>query len=261
MPSYGPGERPGVQSTYGTGLGNIYQFGAQNPFGPYAGLNRAPGVGGTGSSTTTSGSAGPTDAASAFFNEVLSGKKLPYDQSTQDSLYSTASDMSAAAEGANLQQATAAAQRGGASANDPSLQGQHLALQGQRQAANMKSKQDISNKSNIANFGAQEDAANALQQANFEQQRINQGNMNSLMPYSRGGGGKGGNNFGGSGGDQGFLQFHNANINDYRRPQSASVSDGSYLSQAGQDYRHTQAWQDDYNRSMKNDQYYEDMGL
>jgi hypothetical protein len=179
-------------------------------------------VGGTGGSTTTSGSAGPTDAASAFFNEVLSGKKLPYDQSTQDSLYSTASDMSAAAEGANLEQATATAQRGGASANDPSLQGQRLSLQSQRQGQNMKSKQDISNKSNIANFGAQEDAANALQQANFEQQRINQGNMNSLMPYSRGGsGGSGkGNNFGGN---QGFLQFQNANLGNFRSPQHAQV--------------------------------------
>jgi hypothetical protein len=203
-------------------LGSIYQFGHQNPFGPYAGLQRAPGVGGAGSSTTTSGSSGPTDAASAFFNDVLAGKKMPYDQSTQDSLYSTASDMSAAAEGANLAQATAAAQRGGASANDPSLQGQHLALQSQRQAQNMKSKQDISNKANTANFGAQEDAANALQQANFEQQRINQGNMNSLMPYSRGGngGGGGGNNFGGN---QGFLGFQNAHLGNFRSPQSAPI--------------------------------------
>lgn len=254
MPSYTPGNRPGVQSTYGAGLGNIYQFGYENPLGPYSMLAKAPpAMPASGSSSTTTASAGPTDAASAFFNDVLAGRKLPYDQGTQDGLYSTASDMSAAAESANLQQATAAAQRGGASANDPSLQGRKLGLQSQRQAQNIKSKQDITNKANTANFGAQEDAANALQQANFEQQRINQGNMQSLMPYTRGGrGSSGGNNFGGSGG---FLQFQNANLGDFRSPQQASVQ-----SQSGPSSWSESQWDDLIPDDPKN-QYYEDMGL
>lgn len=227
--AFNAAEQSGYQSTYGSGLGPIYQFGAQNPYGPYAGLQKAPGVSAPGAashgSSSVSGSAGPTDAASQFFNSVLSGQRLPYDQETQGSLYSTASDMSAQAEKANNDQATAAAQRGGASANDPSLQGQRASAMSQRQGQNIRSKQDISSKANVANFGAQNDAANALQQANFEQQRINSGNMNALMPYSRGGqgGSSGGNNFTGSGA---MGYFSSANTGDFRAPQAAQVKPG-----------------------------------
>ena len=207
MPSYSPGSIPGQQSSYGGGLGDIYSYGAENPYGPYSALMPFSAGNGASAGTTTTASSGPTASATDFLNGVLSGTNLPYDAATQGSEYSTASDMSAAAETANNEQATAAAQRGGASANDPSLQGARMNNQARRQGQNEKSMQDITSNAHKANFGAQMDAAGQLNQYNLEQERMRNGMMSSLMPYSgMGGGGRkpaGGNNFTGSS----FLQI------------------------------------------------------
>ena len=227
MPSYSPGSLPGQQSSYGGGLGDIYSYGSENPYGPYSALMPFSAGNGAPSSGSTSITAGPTASATSFLEGVLNGTNAPYDAATQGSEYSTASDMSAQAETANNEHATAAAQRGGASANDPSLQGARLNNQAMRQGQNQKSMQDITSNAHKANFGAQMDAAGQLNQYNLEQERINKGLMSSLMPYSgMGGGGRrpaGGNNFTGSG----FLQI--SPDQDNMHP----IGNGTYTSRFG----------------------------
>lgn len=213
-------------SQMGEGSGGIQQYGYANPYGPYSLLPATQaGAGGAGgfqgrpgwtdlgngvwrtaegttvsmgkpdggnTSTSTTASSAPGGTATSFFNDVLSGNQMPYDAASQGSLYSTASDMSAQAEAANNQRATASAQRGGASGNDPSLQGALLSNQATRQGQNAQSMQDITSKANSANFGAKMDAANSLRRYDLQQQSINSGNMHSLMPFSGMGGGGGG---------------------------------------------------------------------
>jgi len=72
----------GRQSTYGQGLGPIYQFGAANPAGPYAGLDRAPGAGGP--------AGGAESAAMKYLSGVVSGENTPYNESTRINMYSHA---------------------------------------------------------------------------------------------------------------------------------------------------------------------------
>ncbi len=218
----------GYQSTYGSGLGGIQAYGYGNPYGPYASLPHAAGTaapGGVGGTTSTA-TAGPTNSAMDFFGQVLSGQKLPYGKTQTDSLYSSASDMAAQAEGSQMQQALAGAAAGGAAANDPSMRGMRANLMAQRQGANQKSRQDIDSKAGSANFGAQMDAAGAMNQYSMEQQRLAAGQNNAfLRPYSGGGGGgkKGGNNFGSN---QGFLGYQNANLGTFRAPATHAASGG-----------------------------------
>ena len=149
------------------------------------------------SSSSTSMSFGPNAEGAAFYHDVLSGTKLPYDKGTQDSIYSTAADMASQAETANNQHVTDAAVRGGAAANDPSMQGALLANQAGRQTQTQQAKRDITTKANTANFGAQMDAAAGSSQLSMEQQRLElerqrmaQGAMAGM--YRGGGGGGGG---------------------------------------------------------------------
>ena len=160
-------------------------------------------------SSSTSLSFGPNAEGAAFYSDVLSGKKLPYDQGTQDSIYSTAADMASQAETANNQRSTDAAVRGGAAANDPSMQGALLANQAGRQTQTQQAKRDITTKANTANFGAQMDAAAGSSQLSMEQQRLElqRQQMAHGMMGGYGGGGGGSRRPSTYGSSQGFIGF------------------------------------------------------
>jgi hypothetical protein len=119
-------------------------------------------------------------------------------------MVSRASDMTAAAEGANNQRTASVAAAGGASANDPSYQAAQLANQANRQTANQTAVRDIDTETEKANFGAEAEAANALnqnamQRESYAHQQANQANNQamSFLPWNASGGssGNGGNNF------------------------------------------------------------------
>lgn len=196
----------GTQSTYGSGLGGIYQYGYANPYGPYSGLQKAGGAqtgGGTptygGGSTTTSRS-GPTPTAEAWMNDVLAGKNLPFSPFAKSQMLSQQSDMSAAAEGARNQQMMGAAAMGGASASDPSLQGARMSNMAARQTQNQTAARDIDAQAYQANFGAQMDAASMLNQNAMNREAFQNGMQRTalgFMPWNQrgGGGGTGVNNF------------------------------------------------------------------
>jgi hypothetical protein len=117
--------------------------------------------------------------------------------------------MTAAAEGANNQRNASVAAAGGASANDPSYQAAQLANQANRQTANQTAVRDIDTETEKANFGAEAEAANALnqnamQRESYAHQQANQASNQamSFLPWnqsgnsgSSGGGSHGGNNF------------------------------------------------------------------
>lgn len=99
-----------------------------------------------------------------WLSGVLGGKNLPFSPFTQKQMLSQQSDMSAAAEGARNQQMMGAAAAGGASANDPSLRAAKLGNMAARQTQNQTAARDISAQASQQNFGAQMQAANALNQ-------------------------------------------------------------------------------------------------
>lgn len=192
-------------------------------FGPMSGMTGAQGWFASGPDTaaqrpaapaatsSTSMSFGPNAEGAAFYHDVLSGNKLPYDQATQDSIYSTSADMASQAEGANNQRSTEAAVRGGASANDPSRQGALLANQAMRQSQTQQAKRDITTKANTANFGAQMDAAAGSSQLSMEQQRLELERqrmaMGAMSGYGGGGGGGSSRKPATYGSNQGFIGF------------------------------------------------------
>lgn len=244
------GSATGRQSTYGSGLGTVNLYGAANPLGPYSGLGRA-GAGG-GSSSSTSGNAD----AEAWLKNVMAGNNLPFSPQQQAAMLTQQSDMGAAAEGARNNQLDANAAASGSSGRDPSLQGAKAANFAARQVGNQRAAGNIASQANSANFGAQQDAANTLNNNSMQRAQWAQSASN---------------------GAQAFLPW-NQPANQTAGRQSTFVSGiptGSPQSQANPwqtrssstpsqttlAYRNTQAWQDDYNRSMQNDQYYEDMGL
>lgn len=162
--------------------------------------------------STTSLSFGPNASATAFYNDVLTGKQLPFDQTTKDSMLSDASDMTAAAESAQRQQMVNAAAAGGASATDPSLRGSENEAAAARQAGNVRAKQGIDIQANKANFGAKSDAAAHMMDYDLQQQAFKNNWAKTalgFLPMGGGGGGGSGGQLGGRGKaqNQGFLGF------------------------------------------------------
>jgi hypothetical protein len=203
--------RPGSTSspTYGQ-LGPIQAYGYANPAGPYAGLQQANKPGSTGASSGISG--GADSAATKYLQGVVGGQNTPYNESTRNSMYSQASGMNAAAEGAQNQQAQEAMAMGGASSTDPSAMSVLRQNMASRQGANQRAMGQIESTANIANQQAQQQAANSLLAAdtakNAQNQAASQAAMNYLYGGSGGGSSNGGNNFtGGTGmGSLGYLK-------------------------------------------------------
>lgn len=177
------------------GLGTIYQYGHQLPYGPYTGMQGT--MGGSapsGGSSSASASSGPSAAGQQFLSGVLDGSKLPYSPDRVNAMYSQASDQNAAAEGALQGQIASNAAAGGASASDPSLKGAQLGAMAHRQSANATAKRDINQTATGANFDAQMRAAGMTEQSRMESERLQaqiaQRAM-GYMPWSQGGGGGG----------------------------------------------------------------------
>ncbi len=191
--AFNPAEASGYQSTYGAGLGGVQAYGYGNPYGPYAGLNKAPGVGGTSSSSSTSTPAPANTAAMNFLNSVVSGGTLPYGQQQQDAMFGQASGMNAAAEASQNSEANDSASTNGASPTDPSLQNQFRQNAARRQTGNQRAMGEIQSKAGSANFGAQANAAGEL----MNQDRFNQdlaarqsGQAMSMLSQRYSGGGR-----------------------------------------------------------------------
>lgn len=182
------------QSTYGGGLGGIQAYGYANPYGPYAMLNKAPGAGGTASSSSSTATNPQNSAAMQFLNSVVSGNTLPYGQQQQDAMYGQASGMNAAAEASQNEQVDGALASGGASPTDPSAQSAYRQNAARRQTGNQRAMGDIQAKATSENFGARTGAAGAMlgaeQNALDRQERQNLSAMSMLsgMYGGRGGG-------------------------------------------------------------------------
>lgn len=213
---------------YYSGLGNVYQFGAANPYGPYVGLNRAPTGGSTGGSSgsSTNRPAGNSTALS-YLEGVVGGQNTPYNEQTRNSMFSQASGMNAAAEGAQNQQLQAAFAMGGANPNDPSAQNAMRQNMAQRQGANQEAMGAINRTANLANQGAQQSAAGTLLAHETAMNAQNQAASNAALGYLYGGGGRqssGPNNFN-------LPQQFNQQRMDQQLQNEA------YMAQGRQDYR------------------------
>ena len=190
----------GSQSTYGSGLGNVYQYGSQNPAGPYAFMAQKPGGGSAGGAQSGAaaggGSSGGADSAARKYLEgVVSGQNTPYNQTTRDNMYSQQSNMAAGAESGRNQQIAEQSAMGGASPSDPSYQRLIRQSMAQRQSQNQQSMGDIDRTANLANQQAQTGAAQALMGSEDERFALSQG-MNQrasqmALSYLYGGGGGG----------------------------------------------------------------------
>lgn len=225
------------QSTYGGGLGSIYQYGHQMPAGPFSFLPHAPSYGNTangaaggGGNSSTTAHTGPTDSATTFYNSVLSGQQMPYTQDVQDNMLSDASDQTAAAETAQHQAMVNHAAASGGSASDPSMQGSANEAAAARQAGNVKAKQNISEQADQGNFSAKENAASHLMDYDLQQQGFQNGMQKTalgFLPFNQGGSQQqsGGNNFGGSGG---FYGYQPARMGDFNPPRQAPNQYGRY---------------------------------
>ena len=168
--------------------GPIMQYGYQNPNGPYGGG----GVGGAGGAGGAYGSGtGPTNAASSWYNGVLSGTNLPYSPFAKTNLESKATGMNAAAETARNQTMVGNAAANGASASDPSMAGAKLNSMAHRQTDNANSVQDIESQANQANFAAQANAAAHLSQTQLAYDEMANSNAMRYSPFSGGGYGGG----------------------------------------------------------------------
>lgn len=178
-------------------MGPIYQYGAANPYGPYAGLQRA-GAGTGASGSAPSGSTAGNSTALSYLEGVVGGQNTPYNEQTRNSMFSQASGMNAAAEGAQNQQLQAAFAMGGANPNDPSAQNAMRQNMAQRQGANQEAMGSINRTANIANQGAQQSAANTLLARETALNAQNQAASQTALSYLYGGGGSQGsgpNNF------------------------------------------------------------------
>lgn len=185
------GQRPGVQSGYGSGLGNIYQFGAQNPAGPYAGLQG----GGSSRPSAGGGSSGnrPESAALSYLTGTVRGQNAPFNQQAIDSQYSQASGMNAAAETAQNGRIGEQVAAGGASPNDPSAQAARSQNMAMRQGANQRAMGQIQSQASQANQQAQQQAATTLLGSEDRRDALNQGYnqqaSQAALGYLYGGGG------------------------------------------------------------------------
>lgn len=187
-----------------SGLGNVYQYGHQNPGGPIAALNgqygAKPGAAKPSASSSSSSGSTPTTADSTarqYLTGVVSGQNTPYNQATRDSMYSQQSGMAGAAEAARNQQIAEQSAMGGASPSDPSYQRLIRQSMAARQGANQQAMGDIDRTANLANQQAQMGAAQALMGSEDERYALSQG-MNQratqmALGYLYGGGSGGGN--------------------------------------------------------------------
>lgn len=188
-------QQRGANRTGGyTGLGGVQQFGYANPMGPYAYMGaqrpgQTPGInptGGTGGDRATS-------VARDYLTGVVQGQNTPYNETTRTSMYSRASGMNAAAEGAQNRQIQEQAVMGGASPRDPSYANLMRQSMAQRQGANMQAAGDIDRTANLANQQAQMGAADRLMGSEDEryalQQGYNQRMAQTALGYLYGNGG------------------------------------------------------------------------
>lgn len=177
MPGYSFNAASGNRSGGYTGLGNIYQFGYANPRGPYAYL-AGQGQGGQ-PGQATGGTGGGTGAgesvARQYLTGVVQGQNTPYNEATRSSMYSRASGMNAAAEGAQNRQIQQQAAMSGASPNDPSYANLIRQSMAARQGANQMAAGDIDRTANLANQEAQMGAANRLLGSEDERYALQQG--------------------------------------------------------------------------------------
>ncbi len=147
------GGQTGSYGAYGsTGATGGATAGA-NPYGSYGSESYG---------SATYGRDPNSATAIAFLNSVISGNKLPMDQTAQNNQLSQQSGMASAAESARNNAQAGAAAANGASIYDPSLQGARMNNMATRQAANMNSQNRIAQGAANANFGAQMDAAGSL---------------------------------------------------------------------------------------------------
>ncbi len=214
--AFNAAEQSGYQSTYGGGLGSIYQYGHQNPAGPYAMLQQAkPGAGGAAAGAAGGGAGGAGDStARKYLEGVVGGQNTPYNQTTRDSMYSQQAGMAGAAEAGRNQMAAEQSAAGGASPSDPGYQRLIRQSMAARQSQNQQSMGDIDRTANIANQQAQQSAAGQLMGSEDERYALTQGfNQRASQAalgylYGGGGGSSGGNNFGGDSGNNQFLGFY-----------------------------------------------------
>lgn len=210
MPGYSFNAASGNrQPTYGSGLGMpIQQFGQANPYGPYAFMQQGSQKPGGGSGMS-SGSGPAESTARRYLEGVVQGQNTPYNETTRTNMYSRASGMNAAAEGAQNRQIQEQAAMGGASPRDPSYANLMRQSMAQRQGANMQAAGDIDRTANLANQQTQMGAAQALMGSEDEryalQQGYNQRMAQTALGYLYGGGGS--NNGANSGPNQ-MLGFY-----------------------------------------------------
>lgn len=239
----------GTQGTYGGGLGMpIQQFGQANPYGPYAGMQKAGAPqtgGGTGLGSGSSGSSSPGDSvARQYLTGVVQGQNTPYNQTTRDSMYSQQSNMAGAAEAARNNQIASQSAMGGASPSDPSYQRLIRQSMAARQGQNQESMGAIDRTANVANQQAQMGAADRLMGSEDErfalQQGYNERATQRAMGYLFGGGGQ-----------------QSSGANNFNLPQQRNASSISQSAddRAQSDFQYQQRLQQlqedaDYNRSM-----------
>lgn len=160
--------------------------------------------------------------ALSYLTGVVGGQNTPFDQNTQNNMFSQASGMNAAAESAQNQAIQSAAARGGAGANDPSAQLAQRQTMAQRQGANQNAMGQIQSQANIANQRTQQQAAGSLLNHADERYAIQNGNNQRMaqmaLGFLYGGGGGGSNTQGNSTG--GMLGVGQENSNLPTRPRT-----------------------------------------
>lgn len=211
---------PNVPVVYGMGSGYMgapvtsTKYGQYNYYQNPQTIGRQVGGGmplaGGGSSTTTTGNGD----AEAWFRDVLAGNNLPFSPQQQAAQLTQQTDMNAAAESARNQQLMANAAMGGASANDPSMQGAKASSFARRQTDNSRAAGQIASQANSANFGAQMNAAsqlnqNAMQRAQWAQNAASGAGVG--MAFSPWGSGQGGGGYG-NGQSQVFGGYHGISV-------------------------------------------------
>jgi hypothetical protein len=180
--------------------GSIYQYGHQNPAGPYAMLQQGGpgGAGGAGGGAAGGSTGGAGDStARKYLEGVVGGQNTPYNQTTRDSMYSQQAGMAGAAEAGRNQMAAEQSAAGGASPSDPGYQRLIRQSMAARQSQNQQSMGDIDRTANIANQQAQQSAAGQLMGSEDERyalaqgfnQRASQAALGYLMGGRPGGGG------------------------------------------------------------------------
>lgn len=193
----------------------------------YSGIG-TPGYGGEAPTMTASNGNGPQadsaeSTALSYLTGVVGGQNTPYDQNTQNNLFSQASNMNASAEATQNQAIQGAAARGGASANDPSAQLAQRQTMAQRQGANQQAMGQIQSQANIANQRTQQQAANSLLNHADERYAIQNGNNQRMaqtaLGFLYGGGGGGRSNTQGNS-TGGMLGIGQENSNLPTRPRT-----------------------------------------